>query len=106
MAADAVPALGPRAAARYQHTYGAKRPDDARQLAVYVAARQAERGDVDGAIAAYGAVLERWKATPAQRAALMVARAELQWQRACPVRGAAGLCVRGADPLTVVARRA
>ena len=92
-------------AARYQRTYGAKRPDDAGQLGAYLAARQAERGDVDGAIAAYGAVLKRWQATPAQRAELLVARAELQWQRACPARGAVGLCVRGAEQLTVVARR-
>ncbi|MBL8626057.1 MAG: hypothetical protein JNK64_32375 [Myxococcales bacterium] len=93
-------------AARYQRTYAAKRPDDARQLAAYLAARQAERGDVDGAIAAYAVVLKRWQATPAQRAELLLARAELQWQRACPARGAVGLCVRGADQLTVVARRA
>lgn len=91
-------------AARYQRTYGAKRPDDAGQLAAYLAARLAERGDVDGAIAAYGAVLKRWQATPAQRAALLIARAELQWQRACPAAGAVGLCVRGAAQLTGVPR--
>ncbi|MBK7190971.1 MAG: hypothetical protein IPH80_00555 [Myxococcales bacterium] len=92
-------------AARYQHTYGAKRPDDARQLAVYVAARQAERGDVDGAIAAYQTVLATWRATRGAQAAVWDALADLQWRRACPASTARGLCVRGDARLTPVKRR-
>ncbi len=92
-------------AARFERSYGAKRPDDVGRLRAHLAERQAERGDVDGAIASYGAVLKRWRGTPAERATVLMARAELQWQRACPVAGARGLCVRGDAALAVVARR-